>query len=127
MTAQAETLHLISSFLAARQDISADATPWMDEGFRFESPMMTFDDRHAYLLSHRSFQRLVTRMTMISELYGPDEAVLVYDLETTTPAGVQRTAEHFKVVRGKVAKIILIFDSAPWRPIFEHLRASATT
>jgi hypothetical protein len=91
----------------------------MHPQFTFESPMMRFDNRAAYLDSHRSFQTLVTGMTMISELYGPEEATLLYDLETATPAGVQRTAEHFRVADGRVASIVLLFDSAPWRPIFE--------
>jgi hypothetical protein len=60
-------------------------------------------------------------MTMISELYGSEEATLLYDLETSTPAGMQRTAEHFRIVDGKVSSISLLFDSAPWRPIFESL------
>ena len=46
---------------------------------------------------------------MISELYGEGEATLLYDLRTSTPAGTQRTAEHFRLAAGKIASIILLF------------------
>jgi len=111
----------LSFFLAARQDPDANAVDLMHEAFTFESPMMRFSDRTAYLESHRAFQQLVKGMTMISELYGVDEAILLYDLETATPVGVQRTAEHFRLMGGKVRSILLLFDSAPWKPIFERL------
>ena len=125
MTASADSRQVVSAFIAARDDPEADATRLMDESFTFESPMMRFDDRNAYLESHRSFQRLVRGRAIISELYGRDEAMLLYDLDTATPVEVQRTAEHFQLVRGKVASIVLLFDSAPWRPIFEHRGSGA--
>ena len=121
MTATSDCRQLVSLFLVARQDPDANAMDLMDPAFTFESPLMRFDDRAAYLSSHRGFQRLVIGIRMISELYGPDEATLLYDLGTETPAGVQRTAEHFQIIDGKVRSILLLFDSAPWRPIFEGL------
>ena len=120
-TTDAGCRQLVSTFISARDDPEADALGLMAESFTFESPLMRFDDRSAYLESHRSFQRLVRGKTLISELYGPGEAILLYDLETATPVGVQRTAEHLRFVEGKVAAIVLLFDSTPWRPIFEHL------
>lgn len=120
MTGVANSRQLVSLFLAARQDPNADALALMDEAFTFESPLMRMTDRGVYLRNHRGFQKLVKHVRLISELYGQDEATLIYDQETGTPAGVQRTAEHFRIVNGKIASILLIFDSAPWRPIFEH-------
>ena len=121
MTTISDSRQLVQSFLAGRLDPAADAAALMHPQSTFESPMMRFDDRASYLESHRSFQTLVTGMTMLSELYATEEATLLYDLETATPAGVQRTAEHFRIADGKVASIVLLFDSAPWRPIFERL------
>ena len=118
MTTSVFSRQLVSAFLAARQDPVADAQDLMDEAFTFESPLMRIDDRAAYLRSHRGFQDLVKGTRMISELYGPDEATLLYDVETETPAGVQRTAEHFRLADGRVKSILMLFDSAPWRPIF---------
>ena len=116
MTACTDSRQLVSLFLAARENLDPTAPDLMDAAFLFESPLMRIDDRDAYLQTHRAFQELVKGM---SELYGPDEASLLYDLDTTTPVGVQRTAEHFRIREGKVASILMLFDSAPWRPLFE--------
>ena len=121
MTTTSDSRQLISSFLAARQKPDGDAAGLLHSDFTFESPLMRFEGATKYLESHRSFQNLVKGTTMISELYEPDEATLFYDLDTATPVGVQRTAEHFRIIDGKVAGIMLLFDSALWRPIFEHL------
>lgn len=119
MTAYMDSRQLVSSFLAARENLDPNAADLMDAAFSFESPLMRIDDRDAYLQTHHAFQNLVKGMRMICELYGPDEACLLYDLDTTTPVGVQRTAEHFRIKEGKVASILLLFDSAPWRSLFE--------
>jgi len=124
MTTSTDCHSAVACFLAARQDPDANALDLMDPEFTFESPMMRFSDRTVYLESHRAFQKLVKGTTMISELYGPEEAILLYDLQTATPVGVQRTAEHFRLVGGKVMSILLLFDSAPWKPIFERLERS---
>ncbi|HEX6348585.1 MAG TPA: hypothetical protein VF160_04255 [Candidatus Dormibacteraeota bacterium] len=126
-TTDAGCRQLVSNFISAREDPEADALALMAESFTFQSPLMRFDDRGAYLESHRSFQRLVRGKTVISGLYGPDDAILLYDLETATPVGVQTTAEHLRFVEGKVAGIVLLFDSAPWRPVFEHLGRRSPT
>jgi hypothetical protein len=118
-----DTRELVRAFLAARQGSDADAADLMDVGFTFESPLMRFNDRSTYLEQHRAFQSFVRDTRMLSQLYGPDEATLIYDLDTATPAGVQRTSEHFRFIGGKVASIHLLFDSAPWRPIFGGLQS----
>lgn len=114
MTTIVETRHVVGSFIEARQDPTADARRFLTEDFTFQSPMMRFDDRDEYLASHRAFQRLVRGTALISRLYGRDEAIFLYDLDTATPAGVQRTAEHFRLREGRIASVFLLFDAAPW-------------
>ncbi|UBU11730.1 hypothetical protein [Nonomuraea gerenzanensis] len=41
----------------------------------------------------------------------------MYDVHTAMPAGVQRTAEHFRLRDGRISTIMLIFDAAPWQPM----------
>lgn len=93
---------------------SAQAT--LAEGFTFESPLMTAtaDDHLAGL---PAFLGIVTGVDMISELFGADEATLVYDVHTATPVGTQRTAEHFRLRDGRIAEIRLIFDASVWRQV----------
>lgn len=85
--------------------------------FRFESPMLRFDDPAAHLAGLPGFLQIVTGVELRSELYGADEATLVYDVHTATPVGTQRTAEHFRLTGGLITSITLIFDATPWQAL----------
>ena len=119
MGTAAKTRRVVRAFLSARdQGDAALARSYLAPDFTFESPLMRFDDPAAYLDSHIRFQRLVTGLDVIDELYGPAGAVRLYDLHTATPAGTQRTTEHFRIQDGAIRGILLIFDTLPWRPMF---------
>ena len=122
MTTTTRTRQVVGEFHAARAagDMEA-AGAHLAASFTFQSPLMRFDDPAAYLAGHGDFQRLVTGLDMISELYGEGEATLIYDLHTATPAGTQRTAEHLTVSDDGIASILLIFDASPWRPMLAAL------
>ena len=116
MTTDTQTRRVVGAFHAARTagDLEA-AAAYLAPTFTFRSPMMGFDDPAEYLARHGAIQHLVTRLDMISELYGEGEATLVYDMHTATPAGTQRTAEHFKLTASKISSILMIFDASTWR------------
>jgi hypothetical protein len=71
--------------------------------------------RADYLAFLREFRQRVTGVDLISALYGDEEATLVYEVHTATPAGARTfpTAEHFRITNGRIAKVILIFNAAP--------------
>ena len=52
---------------------------------------------------------------MIAEFYGDHDAMLLYDVQTNTPAGSIRTAEYFKLSGDKIASTTLVFDATAWR------------
>ncbi|GII27557.1 hypothetical protein [Planotetraspora mira] len=98
-----------------RGDVAA-AAAHLAEPFSFRSPFITSTDPAGHLAGLPGFVQVVTGVDMISELYGEAEATLVYDVHTATPAGTQRTAEHFHLdENGKINNIMLIFDTAPWQ------------
>jgi hypothetical protein len=94
--------------------------------FTFASPLMASADPEEHLAGLGDFLKIVTRVDLISELYGESEATLVYDVHTSTPAGTQRTAEHFRLTDGKITSIILIFDSAPWQSMLALMQLPPT-
>lgn len=116
MTTDTQTRQVVTAFLAARTegDMEAAATH-LAPTFSFETPLLHLDDPAVYLASHGAAQSVVTGQDLISELYGPGEATLLYDLHLDAPSLTQRTAEHFKLVGDKIAAILLIFDASPWR------------
>lgn len=100
----------------------ASAAALLGEPFGFRSPFISSGDPAGHLAGLEGFLQVVTGVEMISELYGEAEATLVYDVHTATPAGTQRTAEHFRLVEGKISEIMLIFDAAPWQPMASAIR-----
>jgi hypothetical protein len=118
MTTATQTRRIVRAFDDARSrgDFATAAT-LLAPAFAFQSPMLRFEDPPDYLASHALFQQVVTGRDMISQTYGEDEATFIFDLHTATPVGTQRTAEHFRLLDGRIASILLIFDASEWRPL----------
>ncbi|MEW9550376.1 hypothetical protein [Nonomuraea sp. NPDC050783] len=121
-TAQDRTRRAVRGYHEARfrGDVPA-AAAYVGEPFHFESPFLSSGDREGHLATLPGFVSIVTGVELISELYGEDEATLVYDVHTATPAGTQRTAEHFRLRDGRITSIILVFDATPWQPMRAHI------
>ena len=50
---------------------------------------------------------------MIAEFYGGDGAMLLYDVQASTPAGSIRTAEYFELSGDKIASTTLVSMPPP--------------
>jgi hypothetical protein len=96
-----------------RGDVAAAAAT-LGGGFTFESPLLSAGAED-HLAGLPAFLGIVTGVDVVSELYGADEATLVYDVHTATPVGTQHTAEHFRLADGRIVAIRLLFDASPWR------------
>lgn len=116
MTPQNRTQQTVRGYHDARfrGDVPA-AVAHLAEPFTFHSPLMGSEDPSGHLAGLPGFLKVVTGVDMISELYGECEATLVYDVHTATPAGTQRTAEHFRLDGTGITSIMLIFDGTPWQ------------
>jgi hypothetical protein len=99
-----------------RADVPAAAALLGDQ-FSFSSPMMAFDTPEQHTPALVRFIPFITGCDLISELYGDEEATLVYDLHVSLPPATQRCAEHFRVRDGRISTILIIFDATPWHPI----------
>jgi hypothetical protein len=95
-------------------DIAA-AGEYLAEDFTTRAPVGSHDSKTSYLTGLTRFRGFVTGLDLISELYGEDEATLIYDVHTNTPAGSLLTAEHFKLRDGEIAFTQLIFDASDWK------------
>ncbi|MCK2215950.1 hypothetical protein MF672_019430 [Actinomadura sp. ATCC 31491] len=121
-TARERTRDVVRGYHEARfRGDAAAAAAFVGEPFRFQSPFISSGDREGHLATLPGFVSIVTGVELISELYGDGEATLVYDVHTATPAGTQRTAEHFRLDGGLIVAILLVFDSAPWQPMKDHI------
>ncbi|MRH92312.1 hypothetical protein GFY24_33595 [Nocardia sp. SYP-A9097] len=99
-----------------RGDVQS-ASEQLGDGFTFRSPFIESASPTGHLAGMEEFLKIVTRVEMISELYGDTDAVLIYNVHTDSPVGTQRTAEHFRMDAGRITAITLIFDATPWQAI----------
>jgi len=91
-----------------RGDIAA-AGQYLAHDLAFAGSVNTFTDAAAFLQALSGYRALITTGNdLISELYGDDEATLIYDSHTR--AGTIRTAEYLQLSDGKISSINLIFD-----------------
>ncbi|MFF7944918.1 nuclear transport factor 2-like protein [Nocardia gamkensis] len=118
MTAESPIRRTIRAYHDARYcgDV-ATAAAQIGDVFTFRSPFITSDSPTGHLAGLDGFLGIVVDVDLISELYGDSEATLIYDVHTASPAGIQRTAEHFRLHDGRITAITLIFDSGPWQAI----------
>lgn len=115
MTTGTQVREVVRSFHDAWT--SGDVTTaglFLAEKFTNLSPLTNYYTPEEYLASLRQFGQIVTGCDILSELYGDDEATLIYDLHTVTPVTPIRTAEHFRLTGGKISQTTLIFDATPW-------------
>ncbi|MGV9822531.1 nuclear transport factor 2 family protein [Nocardia xishanensis] len=99
-----------------RGDVPAAAAQ-LGQNFSFRSPFIESRSPTGHLAGIEQLIQIVDHIEMITELYDDTDAVLIYDLHTNSTAGIQHTAEHFRVHDGRITAIRLIFDSAPWQAI----------
>ncbi|MGW3151491.1 nuclear transport factor 2 family protein [Streptomyces sp. NPDC001177] len=115
----ASTQNTVRAYHAARfrGDVAAAAAHIGDD-FTFRSPFTTSDSPTGHLAGLDAPLGIVTGVDVISELYGDDQATLLYGMHTSSPViGTQHTAEHFRLRHGRITAITLIFDSAPWQAV----------
>ena len=94
----------------------ASAGRYIAEDFVTRAPVGSYDTRQGYLAGLANFRdSFVTGVDMIAEFYGDHDAMLLYDVQTNTPAGSIRTAEYFKLSGDKIASTTLVFDATAWR------------
>ena len=89
-------------------DIDGSAAYLDRSGFHWQSGSSTYDDVDEYIKGFHQFARLTSGQTMLSELYGDGEAMLLYDAHSVV--GPLRSVEHFTVRNGKIVQILLVWD-----------------
>ncbi|MEV4124370.1 hypothetical protein [Nocardia sp. NPDC049707] len=127
MTTTSPTRETVQAYHRARfrGDIPTAAAQ-LGQNFSFRSPFIESTSPTGHLAGIEQLIQIIDHIDMVSELYSDTDAVLVYDLHTNSPAGIQHTAEHFRVHDGRIAAIRLIFDATPWQAIMAVQSATET-
>jgi hypothetical protein len=110
-----ETYHnawTTGDFAAARRCLADDLD--------FQGSMDRFNKADDFIAALTQFQRIVRSATVVRSFFDADGAVLLYDCETASPAGVIRTAEFFSTRDEKIVEIRLVFDPTALRAMMQR-------
>jgi hypothetical protein len=84
------------------------------DDLRFDGPFDTFTSADDYWAALTRLWGAVERIDIRHRSSRGDEAVVIYDMVTRTPAGTQPVVEWLGVEDGRIAWIRTIFDTAPF-------------
>lgn len=118
MTTEAQTRVTVRAYYDAwvGGDIAA-AGMLLAESFTNFTPINNYYTLSDYLESLRKFHQIMKSLDLISDLYGENEAILLYNIHTSTPVGSSLIVEHFRLTNGKISSITSIFDATRWHRI----------
>ncbi len=94
----------------------ADAVELLDDALAVEVPVNHYPTRASFAAALASFGSMVEQVELLSHLGGPDEAMLLYDMQVRG-VGTLRVAEHFAVSEGRIVRIRQVHDTAPIRAV----------
>ena len=112
---------------ATRRYIEAVGEGRLDEVASLLHPDLAFHsgpqthDREAYLAAIRRIAPVIVRNEIRELIVSGDEAVVVYDFVTATPAGAIRSVEWLRFEDGRIREIRLLFDPTRWPEVVAEL------
>jgi SnoaL-like domain len=104
----------------AKRDFDV-AREFLKDELRFEGPFESFERADEYVAAIRKLFGIVESIEIRHASADGDQAVALYDMVTSTPAGSQLVCEWYGVEGEQIAWIRAVFDSAP----FAFLRGGA--
>ena len=95
----------------------AKARSFLADDLDFQGPIDRFGSADPFIAALGGFASMVTRTELIQEFYAKNEAALLYDCVTVSPAGTIRTAEFFRLEGTRIVQIRLVFDASELRKL----------
>ncbi|UJR84654.1 nuclear transport factor 2 family protein [Sandaracinus amylolyticus] len=91
-----------------------DAVRLLARDLIVEVPINAYPDAESFAKALVAFGGMTTRVELLAELAGDDQAMLLYDMEVVG-LGRLRVAEHFTIRGGTITRIRQIHDTAALR------------
>lgn len=95
------------------------ARSYLADDLEFRGSIDNFNDADSLISAISVFLNILKSVVTISTFYDENEAILMYDCVTDSPAGTIRTVEYFKVDGGKIKEIKLVFDASELRKLIK--------
>ena len=93
------------------------ARGFLADDLQFRGSIDNFNDADSLISALSVFLNILKSVNVLNAFYDENEAILMYDCVTDSPAGTIRTVEYFKVEDGKIKEIKLIFDASELRKL----------
>jgi|SRR5579864_936583 len=94
---------------------------YLADDLNFKGPFDTFQRADDFIQAVNRLGPIVKEIHVRKILSDGQSVCIVYDMETSTPAGTVPIAEVFEVgLSGKITSIMAFFDARPFVPLFER-------
>jgi len=114
-----KTAEIVNGFKRAlgEGDVAA-ARKFLADNLAFVGPFDTFSKPEPYLAALEKLHPIVKGVKVHKLFVDGNDACLLWDMETNTPAGTAFISEWYQVRDGKIASIRAVFDARPFAPMF---------
>src|SRR5713226_1879979 len=110
-----DTRELVTSYLTAVGENRLEALPAMlDPDAVFVVGDTTLRGAEAFIGGFRRLTPIILRNEIRKLFVDGDEACVIYDFVTDTPAGAVVSVEHLKFRNGRLASTLLVFERLHW-------------
>ena len=110
-----DTRELVTSYIRAVGENRLEALPAMlDPDAVFMVGDTTLRGAEAFIGGFRRLTPIILRNEIRKLFVDGDEACVIYDFVTDTPAGAVVSVEYLKVRNGRIASSLLVFERLHW-------------
>ena len=113
---------LVSSYILAVGDHRLEALPPMLEpDVEFTVGDTTLRGPEAFVGAFERLSPIILRNDIRKVFTDQDEAIVIYDFVTDTPAGAVVSVEHVTFRGGRIASVLLVFERLHWPEVQDEL------
>ena len=121
-----DTRELVTAYINAVGENRLEALPAMlDPDAVFVVGDMTLRGADAFIGGFRRLTPIIVRNEIRKIFVDGDEACVIYDFVTDTPAGSVVSVEHLKLRNGRIASSLLVFERLHWPEVQAVLKERA--
>ena len=119
---------LVTSYIKAVGDHRLEALPAMlDPDVEFTVGDTTLRGAEAFVGAFERLSPIILRNDIRKVFVDGDEACVIYDFVTDTPVGAVVSVEHIKVISGRIASVLLVFERLHWSEVLAELAERAAS
>ena len=121
-----DTRELVTAYITAVGENRLEALPAMlDPDAVFIVGDTTLRGAEAFVGGFRRLTPIILRNKIRKLFVDGDEACVIYDFVTDTPAGAVVSVEHLKLRNGRIASSLLVFERLHWPEVQAVLKERA--